>query len=156
MRKANLPLPDTDDQSKLREAFLRAAPAAVGHAAATPPAPTSAAGPPIVLPNRPPVWVDGELTGEGVAQSAGSKLKTARAAETSADEALRILLDGLPLSPGLTLGEAAKRSPAIEKAIADAIGRARTSKVDYRPDGSVSVQATINPHELWAAISDRD
>jgi hypothetical protein len=90
---------------------------------------------------------------EGTAEARDTKLKTARVAETAAEDALRKIVDALPLTPTMTIGDAAKKSTAIANAVDHCLAGARPYKVDYRTDGSVSVKSSMNPRELWAEIS---
>ena len=123
-----------------------------GTATASASAPTSAVSM-IVLPNRPPSWTEQQLMAEGIADATGSKLKTARVAESEAVKALRTTVYALALTSTMTVGDAVKKSPAISRAVEHCLGEARPYKVDYRADGSVSVKSSMNPRELWAGIA---
>jgi hypothetical protein len=90
---------------------------------------------------------------EGTADSRGSKLKTARVAESAAVDALRDAIYALPLNGTMTIGDAVKKSPTIAQAVDRCLAGARPYKVDYRADGSVSVKSSMNPRELWEEIS---
>ncbi len=156
-KHADLPQPDPSGVTKLKQDFMLKTPSAVGRATAGLGKPTTGGAIfAVVLPNRPPAWVEQPINAEGVAESKGSKLKTARAAESAAAVALRKQIDSLQLSATSTLGDAAKQDPSMDKAIQKVVDRAKVYKVDYRADGSVDVKSTINPRELWSAISDRE
>ncbi len=110
---------------------------------------------PIVLPENPPAWVDRQLDAEGTANGRSTRLKTARAAETDAAEQLRTKLAPLALSPGLTLGDAARQDARISIAVDRALIRARTTKVDYKDDGSAKVKVILDLRGVWNELTDQ-
>jgi hypothetical protein len=61
---------------------------------------------------------------------------------------LRKQIDGLAIG-STTLGEAAKQNAGIERALGQAMSRARTYKIDYLPDGSVNVKVSLDARDLW-------
>jgi hypothetical protein len=151
-KSSQVPLPDQEGQAALYGRFAQLPAVSVGRATASAAPPTTAA-PTIELPNQPPAWTEQPLMAEGTADARGSKLKTARVAESAAVEALRVTINALPLTSSITIGDAAKRSPAIAQAVERCLADARPYKVDYRADGSVLVKSSLNPRELWAEIS---
>jgi hypothetical protein len=151
-KSAQLPLPDSAGQSALYARFAQLPSVSVGRAAASASGPTTAVFA-VELPSQPPPWTEQPLMAEGAADARGSKLKTARVAESAAVDALRDTIDALPLTSTMTIGDAAKKSPAIKQAVERCLSRARPYHVDYRADGSVSVKSGMNARELWAEIS---
>lgn len=126
----------------------------VGTALAQAPAPATA--PAVVIPAEPPAWIDGPADAEAESGPVGkSKLKTARVAEALALERLRAKLGALPLTPGMTLSQAARKDARLNAALTRALTRARIAKVEYdspRP-GWVKVKMTLDLQDLWTAIS---
>ena len=173
-----LAVPPTDLSDRLREAVLsdkelpadarqadwpriaqdvarRMAPA-VGRARAARPElaepPTAKA---IELPDELPAWVNQQLGAEGTATpagGAGSRLKTARRAEEKAIRELRARVDALPLTPKLTVGDAAKGDANLSERIGWVTTLAQTDKVQYHEDGSVTVRVSLDLRELWQAL----
>jgi hypothetical protein len=154
-KAAQLPLPDPAGQSALYDRFAKLPVVSIGRAAASASAPTTAVVV-IDIPAQPPSWTEQPLMAEGTADARGSKLKTARIAESAAVDALRVTIDALPLNSRMTIGDAVKKSPTIARAVDRCLSEARPYKVDYRADGSVSVKSSMNPRELWAEISERE
>jgi len=150
--QAGLALPDAAGQSALYQTFSHLPAVSIGRAAASASAPTTTFFS-VALPNQPPGWTEQPLMAEGTAEARDTKLKTARVAETAAEDALRKIVDALPLTPTMTIGDAARKSTAIANAVDHCLAGARPYKVDYRADGSVSVKSSMNPRELWAEIS---
>jgi hypothetical protein len=153
-KDAYLPLPDPVGEAALREKFSYLPAVSKGLAAASAAAPTTALFA-IDLPSQPPSWTEQPLMAEGTSAARGSKLKTARIAESASIDALRTTIFTLPLNNTLTIGDAVKKSPVIARAVDRCLDRARPYKVDYRADGSVSVKSSLNPRDLWAEISDQ-
>jgi hypothetical protein len=151
-KPAGVPLPDAAGMPALQQQFAGLPAVSVGRATASA-APPTTAGLSIDLPTEPPAWTEQPLMAEGTADGRGSKLKTARVAEAAALDGLRETIDGLSLTSTLTIGDAVKKSPAIAQAVDRCLLDARPYKVEYRADGSVSVKSTLNPRELWGAIS---
>ncbi len=151
-RAADLPLPDPTAQAALYDQFARLPAVATGHAAALGNAPTTALYA-VDLPSVPPPWTQQPLMIDAIADARQTKLKTARAAEADAIASLRSTIEALPLNPGLSIGDAEKKSPDIKRAVSRCLRRVRPYKVDYRADGSVQVKVSLDPRELWAEIS---
>ena len=156
-RQKKVPTPDkTNDWIRLREQVLArmAPPVGASTAGATAAASTR---PTIALPAQPPPWTNDAIDAEATASSAGAALRTARAAQTAATRELRIKLDALLLSPGLTLGEAAKQDPRIEQAIDRSLQRAQIAKVDYDSPsrGSVRAKLSLNLEDVWRELNAR-
>jgi hypothetical protein len=133
--------------AKARTEFRRQMGTAVGsaHVGGDTTRPPGAA---VQIPNQPPAWISQALNSEATQKLQGTRLKTARAAENVAMDELRKQIDSLALG-STTLGEAAKQNAGIERAIGQAMGRARTYKIDYLPDGSVNVKASLDARDLW-------
>ncbi|MFN4244201.1 MAG: hypothetical protein ACK4PI_13300 [Tepidisphaerales bacterium] len=106
----------------------------------------------VVVALEPPAWADGVLDAEGTAAAAGSKLQTARQAESAALRSLRSVVERLPLSPEVTLGEAARRSPMYATVLERAMSRARVTRVEYFEDGSASVRVATDGRVLWQDV----
>lgn len=98
------------------------------------------------LPDIPPGWTQDAQTASAVAPAAEGALKTARAAERAAREALRSQLAGLPLDPAHKLGDASPKTVDI------AATGAKIASVDYRADGSVEVSVSIDGQQLWELL----
>lgn len=101
------------------------------------------------LPRTPPDWIERQLEADGKSHALASRLKAARAAEADAIEKLRLQLESLPLSRGLTVGEAAGQDKQVAGAIDRALGRSRTKRVDYLDDGGAQVVMTLELSEFW-------
>ena len=145
----DLPQPaDEAGWDRVRQAFARRMAAPTGHGAVAP-VMLAASRSAIQVPQMPPAWVDRLADAEGTAAYAGSRLKTARAAEANALDQLDGQLRDLSLSPGLTLGAAAKLDPQIALSLTRARSHARTYKADYRADGSVLVRVSLDLRDLW-------
>jgi hypothetical protein len=156
-RQKNVPTPSkTNDWIRVREQVLARMAPPVGSAAAGANV-AAATRPAVTLPDQPPPWTNDAIDAEATASSAGAALRTARAAETAAARELRIKLNGLLLSPGLTLGEAAREDPRIEQAMARSVQRAQIAKVDYDTPtrGSVRARLSINLEDVWRELNAR-
>lgn len=101
------------------------------------------------LPNSPPEWLRDPITITGTAPGGPSRLKSARQAEDLALQQLRKQLESLPLSNSRTIGEFAAQDVAVRRVLDDMMIRAKVSKIDYAPDGSVNVRMTLDPRDLW-------
>jgi hypothetical protein len=156
-KQKNVPTPDkTNDWIRLREQVLArmAPPVGASTAGATV---ATATRPVIALPELPPPWTSDALEAQATANSAGAALRTARAAETAAARELRIKIEALLLSPGLTLGEAARQDPRIAQAIDRSLQRAQIAKVDYDSPtrGSVRAELSLNLEDVWRELNAR-
>ena len=148
--------PPTDDPAawdRLRREVIREAAPAVGRSVATPDKDAARTKPAARVPRDPPRWVAQQIDVDGSAQGAG--LKTARHAEADALAKLRAKIDALPLEGGTTLGDAARADPKVEQAVARAVRRAPTLKVDYGEKGTVKVRVTLVLEQLWRELADR-
>jgi hypothetical protein len=108
--------------------------------------------PHIDLPAQPPDWVVRQLDAEGSAQTPGRSLQAQRAAQDQAIQNLRSKIGALPLSDGLTVADAAKADQRIAGAIDRAMFRARVYKVDFDPDGRVTVRVGLEARDVWDEI----
>lgn len=112
----------------------------------------------ISIPLRPPQWVrmGQPLTGDGTAPAGGSRLRTARSAESMAMDKLRERINALPMQDsgtGPTVGEAASGNPAVGRAIDSALRtHAHVYKIDYLADGGATVKVSLDPRDLWDAM----
>lgn len=143
---------------QLRQQVMTRMAPAVGRAVA--PAADAVAGPPaLAIPHDPPAWTQGPpVQATGVSSSvAGSKLRTARAAEAIAMEEIRSRLNAMAFDPTITVGQAAQKDPHIEAAITRSLRQARISKVEYDAPqaGAVRVMMQLDPGAVWREIAGR-
>ncbi len=108
--------------------------------------------PVVFIPPAPPAWADQQLHGEATVDYAGSKLRTARAAESKAFSNLRLRIDELPLNPNQTVGDASRASRPFNEAIERSMLRARVAKIDYLSDERVNVKVYIDGRVVWDEI----
>jgi hypothetical protein len=108
--------------------------------------------PSIVLPLQSPDWVDRQLQAEASASGGGSRLKVGHSAEADAVGKLRDQFLQLHLDSSITLGDAARSDPQLNQAVDRALQHAHTYRVDYRADGSVKVQMTLDLRDAWDAL----
>ena len=108
---------------------------------------------PIEMPAEAPPWANQQLQAEATSPTHGSKLHTARAAETMALEQLRHQVEGLALTSTMTVGEAASRDPRIEQAVLRALNRAHPYQVDYKAQGAVTVHVSLSAADLWGQLA---
>jgi hypothetical protein len=106
----------------------------------------------VEMPAEAPPWVSQQLQAEATSPAHGSKLHTARAAETMALEQLRHQVEGLALGSSMTIGDAARRDPRIEQAVVRALNRAHPYQVDYKAQGAVTVHVSLSAAELWGQL----
>lgn len=102
--------------------------------------------------DQPPAWVSETVEAEASASDRGSKLMTARAAESNAVRALSARVGGLRLAEDLSLAEAARREPRYAEVVDRAVARARVFRVEYFEDGSVTVRMTTDPRLIWQDV----
>ncbi len=100
------------------------------------------------MPAAAPEWSMGEMEAEGSADVGRSRLGGAEQAGNEALRELRRRIDALPLVEQMTLGEAARKDPAIAVAIDRAMSRARVVRTDYG-DRTVRRRLTIDLGDLW-------
>ncbi len=140
-------LPKTDDQWEIvRSHFICKLHHASGRATATASVQPLAA---LTIPDTAPDWVQRQIDADGASKPKSSRLKAARAAESSAIGHLRSQIEALSLTNGLTIAEAERRDPRIAQAVNRAINNARTYKVDYQADGSARVKVNLDLRDLW-------
>jgi hypothetical protein len=133
--------------AKIRREFVQQIAPAVGSARAT--RQESASTESIArIPRQAPAWLNESLNTQATEHFRDSRLKTARAAEDHARELLHDRINALALQQS-TIGEAARHEPAVERAVQQALERARAYKIDYLPDGSATVKVSLDPHDLW-------
>lgn len=147
-------LTDTQWQS-VREQFLMQISAATGQGAVPQTATVLPVQPTVQLPTQPPVWTSNMIDAEGTSVAIDNKLKTTRAAEQQALDKLRQQVLQLPLTPDMTIGEAATRDPALAEAVDRALERSRTYKSDYHADGRVVVRTSLELRDVWEQLSQR-
>ncbi len=109
----------------------------------------------IVLPAEPPRWVRDAIDVDGAAHGGGPLLRTARVAEDSAMQRMRARVEALPLSPGLTLGQAAHQDAHVADGLTRAMRFAHTYKVDYNDPvpGAVRIKVHIELEDVWREIA---
>jgi hypothetical protein len=166
MRNRLGPAPEDDaGWERVRGDLERSVPAAEGRgvvastAIAAPPATMPVSMParpgvvgqaPVRIPVDAPMWATRQIEATAVARETG--LRGAHAAQSSARSDLREQLIQLPLTRGLSVGSAATADPRVERAIADALQRARVSSVRYLPD-QVEVTLSLDLELLWRPLS---
>jgi hypothetical protein len=106
----------------------------------------------IVIPGRPPEWVGRQVDADGTAGSDRGRLHAARNAEADAEKALRKLVEDLPLSRDLTVGQAAKNDRRVGRALDEALGRARIGQTKYHEDGTATVRLYLELEDVWYAL----
>jgi hypothetical protein len=118
---------------------------------------------PLGLPAHAPSWVNRRLEatasgGEdrGIGLVGRSKLQSARAAESAAEEKLRRQVEDLELRDKRTVGQAAKDDPRVEQAIRRALARTRIGKADYHANGSADVVVYLDLADLWQELKDAE
>jgi hypothetical protein len=55
----------------------------------------------------------------------------------------------LPLDGAMTVGQAARQDPAVERAVEQAVRRAKVYKIDYRADGGANIKVSLDARDLW-------
>jgi hypothetical protein len=143
-----LPPTNPDDWREIEKDFLTKTAPAVGHAKVTNTKVSPAANL-VRLPAKAPAWIDKSITVIGVSPSVGGKLKTARAAERDAQAKLIERIESLELDNTLTLGQAARQDPRIAAAISRTLESITPHKIQYNPDGSVTVHSQADLRDLW-------
>lgn len=141
--------------AEIREQFLMDISVATGLGAVPTTATVLPIQPTVQLPTQPPVWIGEMIDAEGTSDAIDTKLKTARAAEQQAIDKLRQQVLQLPLTPDLTIGQAAERDPQLAQAVDRALQRSRTYKSDYHADGRVVVHTSLELRDVWEQLSQR-
>jgi hypothetical protein len=153
------PAPDNGKAwQQVRDAVIAGMASPVGRSSALKPPTTGRAVPqpppgapqPVRLPAEPPKWASEQMDADGKSSGA-NRLKAARAAEDVALGQLRKQIDALSLGE-LTIGQAAKADPRIERAVAGVVRRAPTSRVQYG-DGNANVRVSLDLWLLWRELS---
>ncbi|HEX8339773.1 MAG TPA: hypothetical protein VF624_02585 [Tepidisphaeraceae bacterium] len=108
---------------------------------------------PVLAGRASPAWAGRLLTADATAPGGPDRLRTARTAETAAARSLRAVIDALPLDESNTIGQVAKRDPAVDEAVNRALTRARPYQVDYHADGSVTLRLSLDSIEVVDALS---
>jgi hypothetical protein len=149
-----LALPSTDTEwSHLRRQWVRrmALPDGVAVLAANAVHPATRT----AIPSRHPDWVGGALIAEGGAPAEHNKLMSARAAENAARANLMSQVDGLPLTPDLTVGQAAGRNTRLREAISRLVADAPISRTLYGSMGrQTTIKVELDSNDLWDAIQE--
>ena len=145
----NYPLPaHPEDWRDIEKDFLTKTAAAVGHAHAT-----EAKAMPAVnivhMPPHAPAWINKSIPVVGNSRAVGGKLKTARAAERDAQTKLTERIESLELENNVTLGQAARQDPRVAAAISRTVEQVSPHKIQYNPDGSVTVYCEADLRDLW-------
>lgn len=160
MKQKQISVP-TDEQgwNKVRIAFEQRMEPPIGRAVAATGAAQAQAQPgpkPLGLPQRPPAWVARRLESTGNGAPGRTKLLAARAAEAAAEEKLRRQIEELQLAPKLTLAQAAKNDPRVERAISKALTRCRIAKVDYHENGAADIAIYLDLDTLWQELREAE
>lgn len=134
------------------EARLPAMISGRGAAAQESPAGAYATGQQVFMPESPPKWSNELVDAEGVGAASGSALRSARAAEASAINALRGRVAQLQWGAG-TIGDAVPTDPSLADAVERALASARVARVEYLADGSVRARMTLSGRRLWQEIA---
>ena len=118
---------------------------------------------PLGLPAHAPSWVNRRIEAtasgggdRGIGLMGGSKLQSARAAESAAEDKLRRQIDNLELGDKRTVGQAAKDDPRVEQAVRRALSRSRIGKADYHANGSADVSVYLDLSDLWQELKDAE
>jgi hypothetical protein len=154
-RERKQPLPTGPaDWEQLRQQVEGRMAVATGSAVAAP----GAGGPRrsgVAIPAEKPRWADDAMDARATASSPGGPLRAARAAKALASQQLRTKVNALTLTPGVTLGDAARQDPRIEEALARGIERAQISRVEYDAPrrGDVTTRLTLNLEDVWRELS---
>jgi hypothetical protein len=106
----------------------------------------------IDLPRQPPAWIDRQLEAVAEAGPAATLLKAVHLAQTEAIGRLRDQLRALPLTPDLTLGQAADRDGRIADSLDRALTAAHVFNADYHADGSVRVSVSLDLRAVWELL----
>lgn len=139
---------DEQGWQRLRNEMLGRAGAAVGRSFV--PAAEQAA-PRTPLPEQPPRWVFEPMDAAGSARGPAKSLKTRRSAEEDAHRRLREQIEALPLTPEMTVGEAAQADPYVREAISRSFLNARTYRARFGED-VVEVRVSFDPRDLWRQL----
>jgi hypothetical protein len=155
-RLKNLPLPRGDKEwRRVCDDLARSMAPPVGQAAAEPAVTASAS---FVLPRQPPDWVDRQLTADGSAPAASSKLMSAHAAAAAALDKIFQQIRALPLagdeSQTRTLGQIADQDPTFASRLLQAVEQSkRITGAEYLPDGSAVVHESLELRAFWEQLS---
>jgi hypothetical protein len=148
---------DPDARERLRSDVIRRIEPTVGRAVAK--APTGGGNAralmAVDIPRDPPRWIGDQLDVTAPSKRVDGPLKTARAAESAARDKLRQRIEQLPLSPKLTLGEAARRDDRVRAAVDRTVKNARPRKVIYHSDGGAEVSFSLDLRDLWYELDAR-
>lgn len=98
-----------------------------------------------------PAWLGEPITTSAFSEPHDTKLRTARAAEQSARDALRAKVLELAVD-GMKLGDVAKVDRFVNQTIDDIVAAARVYGVDYRADGSVEVRISVDGRQVWQSL----
>jgi hypothetical protein len=112
------------------------------------------AGKSVPIPAVAPRWSMQLAQAQATSSPRADRLRTARAAEAMALEKLRQQVMDLPLTDGMTLGQAASIDPRIDQAVTKAVNRAKPYQVDYDSTGqAATVHVSMTLADLWSRIS---
>ncbi len=99
-----------------------------------------------------PAWVNNPIGTSASATREQSALRTARAAERSAREALRKKIESLVVHDDVKLGDVATGDESIRMVVDAAVDAATIAGIDYNADGSVDVRISLDGQQLWQAL----
>jgi hypothetical protein len=107
----------------------------------------------VPIPAQAPRWATQLTQAQATSTPRADRLRTARAAEAMALEKLRQQVMELPLTDGMTLGQAASLDPRIDQAVTKSVNRAKPYQVDYDSTGQVAtVHVSMNLADLWERL----
>jgi hypothetical protein len=110
-----------------------------------------------VQPAQPPDWAGGMIDVVGTSGPSITELRAVRAAEADAMARLRRQVFDLPLTPALTIGQAAGGDPHLMHIVDRTIARtARLYNSQFHADGSVVVRVSMDLRLLWASIENQN
>jgi hypothetical protein len=113
-----------------------------------------AVGKSVSIPASAPNWANQLAQAQATSAPRADRLRTARAAEAMALEKLRQQVRDLPLTDGMTLGQAASLDPRIDQAITKSVNRAKPYQVDYDSTGqAATVHVSMNLADLWSKLA---
>jgi hypothetical protein len=108
----------------------------------------------VPIPAKAPRWAMQLAQDHASSPPRQDRLRTARAAEALALEKLRQRVMELPLTDGMTIGQAARIDPRIDQAVTKSVNRAKPYQVDYDSTGQVTtVHVSMNLADLWERLA---
>ena len=146
---------DEEIWSRVRQSFMARGESVAGRGVAKAGAATRPSGA-VQLPKSPPNWINEQIDAEGAGRVKDNRLKSARAAEADASEKLRQKLESLPLTPNMSLGQAAKQDARIAAAITRSLSKVQRATPQYLPDGTAKIRLTLDLRDAWQEIEEQN